>query len=57
MTDKIDAKEFWNQLDNVMAGMLTLEGARPVPMSPYSDREAGAIWFITARGTDVEEAL
>ena len=57
MTDKIEAKEFWNHLDDVMAGMLTLYGARPVPMSPYADKEAGAVWYITARGTDIEESL
>lgn len=57
MTDKIDAKEFWTHLDDVMAGMLTLHGARPVPMSPYAEKETGKLWFITARGTDIEEGL
>ncbi|GHF47505.1 pyridoxamine 5'-phosphate oxidase family protein [Seohaeicola zhoushanensis] len=48
--------EFWNRLDKVQAGMLTAEGARPVPMSPYADPDANAIWFITADGTDIAQA-
>ena len=49
-------EEFWSRLDDVQAGMLTTEGARPVPMSPYADRDANAIWFITADGTDIAQA-
>jgi len=49
-------REFWDRLDSVQAGMLKAEGARAVPMSPYADPEANAIWFIAAEGTDIAEA-
>ncbi|MCC1492285.1 pyridoxamine 5'-phosphate oxidase family protein [Cognatishimia sp. F0-27] len=44
---------FWDRLDSVQAAMLDAGGGRFVPMAPYADAEAGAIWFITADGTDV----
>ncbi|MDO6584948.1 pyridoxamine 5'-phosphate oxidase family protein [Salipiger sp. 1_MG-2023] len=43
--------EFWSQLKDVRAGLLTADGERPVPMSPQGDAEGKAIWFITARGS------
>ena len=49
-------KTFWDRIEDVQAGMLKAEGARPVPMSPMVDDDAGAIWFITAAGTEVGRA-
>ncbi len=52
-----DLKEtLWTRLDDVRAAMLDAGGGRFVPMSPYADRDEGAIWFITAEGTDVAYA-
>ena len=48
--------DFWKRIDDVQAGMLSVQGGRPVPMSPMADRDANAIWFITAQGTDVAKA-
>lgn len=49
---------FWKRLDGINAGML---GADPdwrlVPMSHYADPDAGALWFITADGTDLYESV
>ena len=44
---------FWDRLDDVRTGMLSADSARAVPMSHYIDKKAGAIWFITANGTDL----
>lgn len=48
-------KEFYDNLENVRAGMLGLASdGKLVPMSPNFDDDApGAIWFITAQGTDL----
>lgn len=49
---------FWKRLEGINAGML---GCAPdwrlVPMSHYPDPEQGALWFITAQGTDLVEAV
>ena len=57
MPTELSPDDFWSRLDGVQAGMLSLDGARPVPMSHYADRDAGTIWFITAEGTDMVSAL
>lgn len=57
MTDTLGKDAFWTNIDAVQAGMLSIDGARPVPMSQYADEEENALWFITAHGTDAEEAL
>lgn len=53
-----DRKVFWDRLDGINAGML---GAAPdwrlVPMSHYADPEQGALWFITAEGVDLVDAV
>ena len=50
--------EFWDRVDAVNAGMLdATDGDRMVPMSHYSDRASNALWFITASGTHVVEAV
>lgn len=52
-----DQETFWKRLDHVNAGML---GCAPdwrlVPMSHYADPDAKALWFITAKGTDLVNA-
>ena len=48
-------KEFWDRLDDTRAGMLATDGGRAVPMSHYVDRDANALWFITANGTDLAQ--
>lgn len=59
MTDQVTKEEFWDRMEDVQAGFLGLESgaARPVPMSHYVDRDTGVLWFITAEGTDIAEAL
>lgn len=57
MTDQIKPEHFWDRLDDVNAGMLNVAEGRPIPMSHYADRDGGSLWFITARGTDLEAAL
>lgn len=50
-------EEFWNRLDDINAGMLGLsDDARLVPMSHYADPAEKALWFITAKGTDLAQA-
>jgi len=48
-------KEFWDRLEDTRAGMLATDGGRAVPMSHYIDRDANALWFITAKGTDLAQ--
>ncbi|TCS62344.1 pyridoxamine 5'-phosphate oxidase family protein [Primorskyibacter sedentarius] len=55
MTKDLKA-DFWKRIDDVQAGMLSVEGGRAVPMSPMAERDENAIWFITARGTDAATA-
>ena len=57
MSNQVTPDQFWPRLKGVQAGMLNVEGGRPVPMSHYPDREANRIWFITAQGTDIVESL
>ena len=49
--------EFWKEMDDVRAAMLGIGSARHVPMSPYPVEDDQAIWFITAQGTDLVNAL
>ena len=56
MTDHADT--FWDRLDDITSGMLGLtEDPRLVPMSHYVDRDNRALWFITAKGTDLARSL
>ena len=47
--------EFWDRMEDVRAAMLGIEGqGRLVAMSPQVDDDIpGAVWFITAEGTDL----
>ena len=47
--------EFWDRLEDTRAGMLATDGGRAIPMSHYIDRDANALWFITAKGTDLAQ--
>ncbi|WP_246195325.1 pyridoxamine 5'-phosphate oxidase family protein [Paracoccus litorisediminis] len=50
----IEKDLFWKRLESINAGMLgTRAQLKLVPMSHYADRDAGALWFITAQGTDL----
>lgn len=52
-----DREIFWKRLDGINAGMLGCEPDwRLVPMSYQADPDQGALWFITARGTQLVEA-
>ncbi|MXQ07791.1 pyridoxamine 5'-phosphate oxidase family protein [Alphaproteobacteria bacterium GH1-50] len=57
MTEDVTHNTFYNSLDDIVAGMLSVDQTRPVPMSHYVDRDENALWFITAKGTDLEAAL
>jgi general stress protein 26 len=46
-------EEFWDRLDDIRTGMLGTDKARAVPMTHYVDKDAKALWFITANGTDL----
>ncbi len=49
---------FWDRAEAINAGMLdATDGSRLVPMSHYADRQAETLWFITARGTQVVDAV
>lgn len=51
-------ESFWKRLKGVNAGMLGAgDDWHFVPMSHYPDPETGALWFITAKGTDLATAL
>lgn len=49
--------KFWDEIKDVRAAMLSIGDARHVPMSPYPDADEKAIWFITAQGTDLVDAV
>ncbi|EEB86068.1 pyridoxamine 5'-phosphate oxidase family protein [Roseobacter sp. GAI101] len=46
-------EEFWDRIEDIRTGMLGTDEARSVPMSHYVDKDANALWFITANGTDL----
>lgn len=51
-----DQDTFWKRLDGINAGMLgSVEHLNFVPMSHYANPDQGALWFITAEGTDLEK--
>ena len=46
--------QFWSRLDDINSGMLGVtQDSRLVPMSHYTDRKVGVLWFITAKDTDL----
>ena len=52
-------EEFYSRLEDVQAAMLgVVSDTKLVPMSPYFEEDAPeAIWFITAQGTDLVNAV
>lgn len=64
MTDIKDFRKdpthaLWEQLDDVRAGMLGVEGSgqHMQPMSHYTDRASGKIYFLTSDETDLVKAI
>ncbi|KRS14601.1 hypothetical protein XM53_02535 [Roseovarius atlanticus] len=52
-----DLKEtLWKRLDDLQAGMLSSSSAPPRPMAPTITADDHAIWFVTAKGTDIADA-
>lgn len=62
MTDlsRNDAKSrMWDEIEDVKTGMLGVvaSGQHLQPMTAFVDRDAGALWFITASDTDLVRAV
>ena len=53
----MSTEKFWKELEGVHSAMLAIGSARHVPMSPYARGDDGAIWFITAQGTALVDAV
>lgn len=56
----VDAKaQLFDQLGDVKAGFLHAEksGQHGQPMAPHGDPDAGVIWFITSRQSDLARAV
>lgn len=51
-------EKFWERMGDVRVGMLGLANdGKMVPMSPNLDDNPNEIWFITAQGTDLANAV
>lgn len=49
-------KRLWKEIDDARFGMLGLVGGEPhhmQPMTAFADKEGGAVWFYTSKGTDL----
>ncbi|MDO8884982.1 MAG: pyridoxamine 5'-phosphate oxidase family protein [Pseudotabrizicola sp.] len=53
----MSVEKFWKELEGVRSSMLAIGSARHVPMAPYAKQDDRAIWFITAQGTALVEAV
>lgn len=53
----VTADDFWAHLKQVNAGLLGTADARHVPMSHQVEPESRALWFITAKGTDLAKSV
>lgn len=50
--------QFWSRLEDINSGMLGVtQDSRLVPMSHYTDRKVGVLWFITAKDTDLARSV
>jgi general stress protein 26 len=49
----------WDKLESVPAGMLGIAGSgqHMQPMVHHVDRQAGCLWFVTRRDSDLAEAM
>ncbi|QQA42130.1 pyridoxamine 5'-phosphate oxidase family protein [Pelagovum pacificum] len=55
-----DAKgQLFDELDRIRAGMLGVDGTgqHMQPMTAYSDRDTGDLWFISSKETDLVRTL
>lgn len=50
-------EQFWKEMEGVHSAMLSVGSARHVPMAPYARKQDAAIWFITAQGTALVDAI
>ncbi|GFE63370.1 pyridoxamine 5'-phosphate oxidase family protein [Litoreibacter roseus] len=59
LTKEDATKQLFDQLDDLRAGMLGIEGSgqHMQPMTHYFDRETQELWFITSRDTDLVRAV
>ncbi|QIE44106.1 pyridoxamine 5'-phosphate oxidase family protein [Pseudohalocynthiibacter aestuariivivens] len=55
MTDATTT-EFWERAEKISAGMLSATGAPPRPMAHQVRQDDNALWFITAKATDIADA-
>ena len=53
------ARQLWDEIDAVHAGMLGLEGSsmHMQPMAPHVDRKTNTIWFFTKNDTELAKAI
>jgi len=53
------AKQLWDEIDGIHAGMLGLEGSHMhmQPMAPNSDRKTNTIWFYTKTDSDLVQSI
>lgn len=57
---KADAKEqLWSQLESGRISMLSIPstGQLPQPMTHFTDRDSGCIWFVTSSETDLAKSV
>ncbi|MGR3493412.1 MAG: pyridoxamine 5'-phosphate oxidase family protein [Shimia sp.] len=50
------ADDFWAAFEDVRAGMLKIGDTDFAPMTPFSRPSENALWFVTAKGTDLANA-
>ena len=59
MKDQTDHAEltelYWDRLSDITAGMLSTGNSPTRPMAPLPRRKDNAIWFITAKWTDIAQ--
>lgn len=55
MTDQDLKAAFWDRMDDAGSGMLAAKGTDPRPMAHHARKDDGALWFLTAKDTDIGE--
>ncbi|MGR3467571.1 MAG: pyridoxamine 5'-phosphate oxidase family protein [Shimia sp.] len=56
MTDTLSPDAFYSHFEDVRAGMLKIGATDFAPMTPFARPSDSAIWFVTAKGTDLANA-
>lgn len=53
------ASQLWDEIDNIHAGMLGLEGTHMhmQPMAPFADPKTNTIWFFSKTTTDLVQQI